>query len=81
MELVIFNMNQTLADFISVHQQTWISISGSVSMALMPGLEEENALAIAVDTGPHSPEELAFHHPDFLFQNLKDNHRVLAAIG
>jgi phosphoglycolate phosphatase len=43
--------------------------------------KEVDAITIAVATGPHSPEELAAHHPDFLFQNLKDFDRVLVAIG
>ena len=80
MELVIFNMDQTLADFIAVHQQTKRQVFKKL-FNVDAELEEENALAIAVDTAPHSPEELAVHHTDFLFQNLKDNHRVLAAIG
>lgn len=43
--------------------------------------KELNAVTIAVATGPHSPKELAAHHPDYLFQSLKDFDRVLVAIG
>ncbi|MBM3149201.1 MAG: HAD family hydrolase [Chloroflexi bacterium] len=43
--------------------------------------KEIDALTIAVATGPHSPQELAEHRPDFLFQNMADYKKVLAAIG
>jgi phosphoglycolate phosphatase-like HAD superfamily hydrolase len=43
--------------------------------------KEVNALTIAVATGPHSQKELAAHRPDFLFQDMKDYKKVLAAIG
>jgi phosphoglycolate phosphatase-like HAD superfamily hydrolase len=43
--------------------------------------KDVNAITIAVATGPHSPKELAAHHPDFLFQNMEDYNMVLAAIG
>jgi len=43
--------------------------------------KEVDAVTIAVATGPHSLEELAAHHPDFLFLNLNDHSKVLAAIG
>lgn len=43
--------------------------------------KEVDAVTLAVATGPHSQEELAAHHPDFLFQNLKDYNKVLSAIG
>jgi phosphoglycolate phosphatase-like HAD superfamily hydrolase len=43
--------------------------------------KEVGAVTIAVTTGPHPPEELAAHHPDYLFQSMKDFDRVLVAIG
>ncbi|MBM4453591.1 MAG: HAD family hydrolase [Chloroflexi bacterium] len=43
--------------------------------------KEVGALTIAVATGPHSPQELAEHQPDFLFQDMSDYKKVLAAIG
>ena len=43
--------------------------------------KEVNALTIAVATGPHSQQELAEHKPNFLFEDLKNYKKVLAAIG
>lgn len=43
--------------------------------------EAFNALTIAVATGFHTPEQLASHHPDYLFPSLKDWNKVLRAIG
>jgi len=39
------------------------------------------AVTVAVATGHHSREELASHHPDFLFDDLVDADAVLAAIA
>ena len=40
-----------------------------------------NALTIAVATGFHSEEKLRAAKPDYLFKNLEDYKKVLAAIG
>lgn len=43
--------------------------------------KEVDALTIAIATGPHWQEELAAHRPDFLFKDMVDYKKVLAAIG
>lgn len=39
------------------------------------------AKTVAIATGGHTREQLAAHHPDFLFDDLSDANAVLAALG
>lgn len=38
-------------------------------------------MTVAVATGKYSREELASHHPDFLFDDFSDPNAVMAAIA
>jgi phosphoglycolate phosphatase-like HAD superfamily hydrolase len=96
MKLVILDLDQTLVDFIAIHDETALELFRHffgvdakftdvdyVGRSFADNFAEmaRRALTIAVATGFHTAGELAACQPDYLFKSLRDYRKVIKTIG